>query len=420
MLSSLQFVACKQSASVKEGPNGPSFLTPDIKTVMLSLPSENPYYSNESSFSLKGICIEEYQVRLFGDSFQSTICLNGQFSFDLSATSDGDYSYYITQSDRGISSDPVSFNWHRKSSISPPNIIYPPILDYKSSETTLTITGACETGSSLSLSGDGFGLTTCESSGFSLPVTQFAEGDYALTVTQSDLAGNSSSVNLSWKKRDLVVIPNDPTLIVANSQTFAPQGGSESYSIALTENNSGASFDSNTKTYTAGTLAGVVDKLTIIDSLGATKVVSITTSPDAPDHFFIPADSGDGQIQTVGLDFTDVLKFKILDRFENGVSAFPVVLSQAGGDLYFNGSTNLVSDSDGYISTSVKQLYGANNSRVAIKPLGSALPDVVGSGLTTASIGVLGTTNNNGNFDFKFSVTNGPDKIQILDYNEDG
>ncbi|MCB9025288.1 MAG: VCBS repeat-containing protein [Bdellovibrionaceae bacterium] len=411
---------CKKSVSVKEGPDAPNYLSPEVESPTISLPGRSPYFSNDTHLIISGLCGDGHMVYLTGEAFDSIACENKSYAFSVSQNIDGLYNYYITQTFKGVISKPTALAWQRKTSVPPPDVTYPSVSLYKSAETILSIQGNCESGSRISLSGDGTGTVTCVNSNFNLALPKFSDGDYSVIVTQTDLAGNQASTNFLWQKRVLAVSPSGPTIIATQAQVFAPTGGSDNYTLVLQNNNSGASFDSNTRTYTAGTLAGVTDKIVLTDSLGATLDINIQVAADLPDHFVLPVDSGADQIQTVAQDYTSPLKVQVVDQFGNGISAYPVVFVLKVGDVEFLSPSIQSTDASGFASLYLKQGFLSNNSTVTVTPVGAPLPDLAGSGQSIISLNTLGKTNNSGNFDLNFNVSNNPDNILMADFNEDG
>ncbi|MCB0389701.1 MAG: VCBS repeat-containing protein [Bdellovibrionales bacterium] len=419
ILGSIVLSGCKKSVKVTEGPDAPSYLSPEVAKPIVTTPEEKTYYSNDTELVISGLCEDKHVVHINGDASDKQNCINKTFSFNLTKDTDGIYNFFLTQSYDGTSSEPTTLTWQRKTTVPPPDITYPPSSIYKSSETVLNITGNCETGSTITLSGDGVGTDICASSSFSIAIPKFSDGDYNFTLTQKDLANNEASSNFLWEKRVLEVTPDNPTIVATQEQVFSPSGGSSSYTLVLQENNSGATFDPNTNTYTAGTTAGVMDKIILTDSLGASLEINITVAADLPDHFILPVDSGADQSQTIGLDFLDVLKVQVVDQYGNGVPAYPVVFTQKVGSLLFLDSNQQSTDANGFASITVQQGFHSTKSTVTVTPAGSPLPDNAGTGQAIISLSLIGTTNNNGNFDLNFSLGNSPENIVMGDFNED-
>lgn len=86
--------------------------------------------------------------------------------------------------------------------------------------------GVANVGSLISLSGDGVGYTTCLNSSFTLSLPKAVDGDYQITINQTDLAGNEASTNLIWRKHALALTPGNATVVVNTNYNFTVSGGS--------------------------------------------------------------------------------------------------------------------------------------------------------------------------------------------------
>lgn len=419
-LAFLLLTSCKSGVNVQQGPDIPSALTPTISSPSVSVPADSHHYGNNSNLLISGLCIEGARIYLTGDADAYYDCKDKIFNFTVNKTVDQTYNFRLTQSKDGKESKPIYLTWTLKSSVSPPSLTAPAISPYLSAEAILNIQGNCETGSTITLSNDGVGSTTCSGSTFSINLPKFVDGDYNIDITQSDLAGNSAQISLLWRKSALIVSPVGPQVVAGKDQVFTVTGGSENYTVTLQENNSGASFVSGTMTYTAGTLAGVTDVLRFQDSQGATEDISIQVVSDVADHFELPTDSGANQTVTVGQTFANPLKVLVVDQYSNPVSAFPVIFQVTAGDVSLTNIGLQVSGLDGSVTIPVEQNYGARRSSVTVVPSVSVLPDLAGSGTPIISMDVLGETNNSGDFDLAFDVGTNSDKLIMFDADGNG
>jgi hypothetical protein len=408
--------ACKENLSIQSGNSGPDILVP-----IISVPSQSPFYSQSGNLSIQGICKNNSLILLSGSSTDQVNCVNSQFSFNVSQASDGVYNFSISQNDDGTLSVPASLVWNKKTSVSQPSLTYPTANPHGSSESVLNIQGGCESGSTISLGLDGAGSTTCVNSLFSISLPKFVDGDYNIQVLQTDLAGNSASHTFLWNKKSLAVIPNDPQVIVGTSEVFNITGGTAPYSIVLLENNSlSATYNTGNNTYTAGTLSGVTDVLQITDSQGYSRTVNIQVLADVPDHFEFPTVSGNNQSEYVGLSFSEPISIRVVDKYGNGVSNYPVLFQRTAGDVMLIGAMERRTDSSGKATISVIQGYKAARSFVSVRPLLGTLPDIAGSGLPKARFLLFSQTLNNASFDLNFTVGNGAENSIITDLNGDG
>lgn len=89
---------------------------------------------------------------------------------------------------------------------------------YTSGSTALNISGTCETGATVRLSGDASTSVTCTGGTFSTSVTKVSDGTYNFSLLQSDAAGNSSaSSSLQW-----VLNSSMPPNVVVTSPASSP------------------------------------------------------------------------------------------------------------------------------------------------------------------------------------------------------
>jgi hypothetical protein len=179
----------------------------------LTSPALTPFYSNGSSLTLAGTCTSGFQVKLSGAQTQSTSCSGSTFSFTLAQGADGNYPYQVTQTNlAGTSSAPLAFSWVRDT-VAPSlvTITRPVGNPYTSADTALTLSGACETGATVYLTGAEILNTACTASAYSFGLNQSVDGSYTYSLSQKDAAGNlSASASFQWV-RD-TSIPTTPTI----------------------------------------------------------------------------------------------------------------------------------------------------------------------------------------------------------------
>lgn len=407
--------ACKSHLDVKSGSLGPNIVTPTIST-----PLSNPHYSQGSNLTIEGLCQTDSRVILNGDHTAQVDCTGSQYSFSLSESLDGIYTYSITQDVNGNISSPAVFVWNKKTSVSVPSITNPPISPYSSSEAVLNIQGGCENGATISLHLDGVGSVQCVSSQFSINLPKFVDADFNIEVRQTDLAGNQASRNFVWQKRSLSIIPANPQVVVNSDEIFNITGGTPPYNVQFITNLSGASYVSASRTYTAGLIAGVTDVLRVTDNQGFTQNINIQVLADVPDHFDFPTASGDNQTTFVGQNASNPLVIKVSDRYGNGVNNYPVVFQNISGDVFIAGPLQRTTNASGHATVSVIQKYTANRSYVSVLPLTGVLPDLAATGRSKARFLLLSQSRNSGSFDLNFQIGNSPDDVVVNDFNNDG
>jgi hypothetical protein len=413
------FLGCKKNLDVESGTRTPSILRPDSATPSITVPNVATFYSNSSSLEIRGICLANATVVLSGDDEQTVSCDDFEYSFTVNKAVDGSYNFSISQVLGSGQSSAESLLWIRKTSVSQPALTNPTTNPYFSGETILTVTGGCETGSEIILAQGGVGQTTCINSQFSLDVTQFTDGTYPIEILQRDQAGNENSSSFDWIKQGLEASPDNPQVIVTRSQVFSVSGGTNSFTVTFTENNSGGTFDEPTLTYTAGTVAGVVDKIRIEDGQGFSSDIDIQVIPDAPDHFEFPTPNGDNQTQIIGQNLVEPIVAKVVDQYGNAVPFYPVIFEQTSGDVTLIDSMRQVTDVDGLATMNIIQGFTEVRSYVDVKPQGVLLPDVNSTGRTRLTYQILSDNNNSNRFDLIFSTGSNPEDVYVGDVNGD-
>lgn len=421
VLLASHLLACKDNLDVKSDLNLPSVTDPNTDFPTIAYPLSSVFYSKDTELNISGLCKKQSTLILAGDEEQQTECVNQEYSFKVLRSQDGTYNLRVSQKIGKYETPAKNITWVRKTSVSLPALTVPNSNPYFSTDSHLNIQGGCETGSQIILGGDAQGQTTCENSSFSIGVSKFSDGNYNIEVKQRDQAGNEAGLAFVWSKEGLSTTPNDPEVRVTQSQVFTINGGAQPYTVTFLENNSNGTFDSATKTYTAGTVSGLVDKLEIEDAQGFKKTLNITVTPDDPDHFEFPvSNDGNNQSQLVGLDFTAPLRAKIADRFGNAIPNYDIVFKKASGDLFFKSNRKQRSDSEGLVSLSAQQGFTSARSYVLAGPATGVLPDVNGTGNTFLTFAASSYSNTRGNLGLEYDLGSGPENTIIQDFNNDG
>lgn len=382
-------------------------------------PSTSVFASKDTSLTISGLCTQGNIVALSGSAGSTTVCLNSTYSFTVSTIVDGIYVYSITQvSSDGTISTPTSFVWNRKSSIAQPVVTSPITNPYLSSESAMTISGTCESGSTVTLELDGVGSTACSNSMFSIILPKFIDGNYSIRVKQTDLAGNSASTEFIWQKRSLITTPTNPLIQAGSSQVFSIAGGTGSYTTAIITNNSGATYDPSTSTYTAGPIAGAIDILRITDSANVSVDVTISVIAATPDHLLLL--SGDAQSTLMGSQLSDEIRVKVVDRYGNGISSYPLYFQITQGQMEFLDSPLQTTNLLGEAAINLKMGTLSLKNRIVVSPFNASLPDESLTGTPNLEIEQIGRTTNNGAFGPLYIVGQNPNRISSGDINKDG
>lgn len=410
---------CRAGGGVTNSPSQNTVTVVEIPTI--ASPLTTPHYSRNDTLTITGMCMTGYTVSISGDASETKTCENSEYSFDVLKVLDGLYTFQISQTgSNGTTSAGAPLVWVKKTSVPPPTITTPSSSPFPSAQGTLTIVGGCETGSTIALSGDSAGTVTCANSLFAFSVPKVADGDYSFQIMQTDRAGNTASSNLVWHKYGISVTPNNPSLVVATQQALTITGGSGSYAVNVTSNNSGGSYNAMTRVYTTGTLAGVNDTLQISDTLGATRTLTIATVPGPVDHFSLPTINGDAQVKPVGQQLDDDLSIKVVDRYENGISNYQVYFHVVDGDSRVVGNPVRTTNAQGIASVPVRTGFSSTKNEILIKPLSGSLPDLAATGRTTVTMTQTTTTSGKGPLGTVFNVGSSPNTTAVVDLNGDG
>ncbi len=105
-----------------------------------------------------------------------------------------------------------------------------------------------------------------------------ATGNVTDRVTLYDSAGGSIDASVTVT-RALAISPSVASVPPRASVTFSATGGDASYSFALTQINSGATFNTGTREYRAGTTGNTSDQVTVSDGVGASATATISVGP---------------------------------------------------------------------------------------------------------------------------------------------
>jgi len=257
------------SASPSPSPTPTPSPTPAPKPPLptVTTPFLNPLHSNASAVTIGGACETGNTVHLAGAETLSATCVDSMYKFVVTKRDDDTHVFYINQSNQdGITSDSVTFTWHRDT-IAPANIIVkqPGSNPYISGDDTITISGDCESsGTMVTIAGAASETVICNQGSFSFSVSKSYNRAYDFVLSQSDWAGNTSGeTTFQWVRDNSIpetpvrITPvasphytNDSTLLItgtctngfnvalsgADSQTSTCTGSSFSFSVSRTEN----------------------------------------------------------------------------------------------------------------------------------------------------------------------------------------
>lgn len=212
-------------------------------SIAFTSPAHNSHHN--STVTLVGTCESGLTVVISGTGVSATTnasCVGGVFNQAVTlSASEGSKSVTITQTDNASNS--TSLNRTFINDTLPPAIAItgPGILTQV--QNTLTLTGTCETGINVSITGDLSApqVTACAGGAFSQSIILSAgDGVKTITATQTDLAGNSSSASRQFVRDNVAPLITQTTLtspVYTNTNAVTFGGSCESgYSVAIQRN----------------------------------------------------------------------------------------------------------------------------------------------------------------------------------------
>lgn len=199
-------------------------------------PGTTPYTSGDTTIAIAGACETDATVHLSGAAVGSTICAASTYGFSITKSSDSTYDFTIEQTDAaGNTSGSTSFRWIRDRSIpATPTVSVPATSIVTNDASSLTVSGGCITGHTVTLAGDvdasevtipaGSLSLTCSFSAYSFTIGKAADGTYDVTIRQTNTATSQTSQAASqqWVRDD--TNPTTPT-ITSPAQNPLTSGG---------------------------------------------------------------------------------------------------------------------------------------------------------------------------------------------------
>ena len=224
-------------------PAEPQILLPTIR---------NPV-SNQNSLVVSGTCLTGATVELNGAASLSQACSNGTYAFTVQKGMDGTYPFSVRQlSVTGVPSTTVALSWTRDT-VTPeaPVLAQPSGPEFISNSDSLLISGSCETGATVNLTGEATLSTTCASGAFSLVVNKSTDGTYSFLVGQKDLAGNESGLASAIWRRDatspeslVIETPASNPFVSGNDQVLLSGSCEPTLRILIRDETTGDSSES--------------------------------------------------------------------------------------------------------------------------------------------------------------------------------
>lgn len=239
----------------------------------VSLPATSPYRSNGSSIVISGTCTTGNTIVLTGDSSQSMVCASSAFSFTVNKSIDGTYNFSVRQDDTfGNSSAAVQKTWIRDATAPAAVVVtVPSSSTFTSADASFTLSGSCETGTTVALSGDDAQSMTCAASAFSFSISESSDGTYNYSLIQTDLATNASpTVSQTWVRDSS--IPATPVMSSPTSANYYSSANSLNITGSCVTGNTVYLSGSESQTYVC---AGSSFAFTVTASIDGTESYTI-------------------------------------------------------------------------------------------------------------------------------------------------
>lgn len=199
-------------------------------------------YISSGTLTVAGSCETGATVWTGGDDVQSTLCLNDAFKFVISESTDKTYNYTIYQIDpAGNQSTTVAQQWTLDSTIpTTPTISTPSINPFRSSSSSLTLSGGCRPTFIVTLGGTSVAASdvtqpsasltqTCSDAGtFNYVIAKSSDGTYTFDLKQHNPNNSpivySGSISQQWIRDasapTVTISSKPPTTNFSSSATF--------------------------------------------------------------------------------------------------------------------------------------------------------------------------------------------------------
>lgn len=185
------------------------FIRDEVAPALALTTGDNPGFTKNDTFTWSGTCEDNYLITVTGTESTSFACSNGTWSWTTAAqTIDGTYNYSLTQTDAaGNTSTPLGLSWERDGT-APPFTISSPVAvasggtgNLTNNLSSLAFSGNCEGINTIVVSGETNATFSCSSSSWNWtsPVVS-TDATRTYTFTQTDGAGNTSTVTLEWTR----------------------------------------------------------------------------------------------------------------------------------------------------------------------------------------------------------------------------
>jgi Concanavalin A-like lectin/glucanases superfamily len=189
--------------------------------------------TSESEILVSGSCRTGLVVTLGGAVVQSDVldplgslsrsCVDGAFSFKVSKVLDASYLLSVIQSHptKNVSSKAATLVWTRDTAAPLSIAISQPAGGaIRNASDSLLIAGSCENGTTVGLSGASEATVACQGNAFRYEYSAATDADRTWTLTQTDLAGNTSpAVAVRWQRDSR--LPAPPVIVSPAVNTYS-------------------------------------------------------------------------------------------------------------------------------------------------------------------------------------------------------
>lgn len=207
-------------------------LVPQAPAILI--PNEQNIINNNDSISIIGTCEVGAILKISGDMTATSICpSSGTFSLLSQKNEDRRFSFAVSQTDLAENFSGVSLVTWTRDTLAPaaPTLINPIDNPYTSRDSEILISGSCESGATVSISGDQVASTVCSNLGtYGFLINKDVDGTYIFELSQKDPAGNNSNLTTHFEWNRLSTLEITPTIVVPNKAIYS----SNTKSLAIT------------------------------------------------------------------------------------------------------------------------------------------------------------------------------------------
>jgi VCBS repeat-containing protein len=198
----------------------------------------NPQYTNTSTVTWGGTCDQNYTITVTGAASQTFACSNGSWSWTTpSKATQGTFTYNLVQTDgAGNTSTPLALTWTRDTT--PPSFTIAQATPYKSNESTISLSGTCDSTLPISISGHATEVFSCMNGAWTWSSPSFTtDGTYTFNFSHSDEVGNATVKSFVWTRDTTgpVLTIASKTEIINNLSTATYSGTcDQNYTVNIT------------------------------------------------------------------------------------------------------------------------------------------------------------------------------------------